>query len=105
MSPKRKFKKKSSFRKLLNVFIFILLLGCIAMISKLYFRVYQPNIVLPDNKEKYIFIPSNSDLNDVVNVLSEDSLLLNTNSFEWLARIKKYDANIKSWLAKRLLNS
>ena len=66
------------------------------MVYELYSRVYQPNVVLPDNTEKYIYIPSNSEFSDVVKVLSENGLLINANSFEWLARQKKYDTNIKA---------
>lgn len=63
---------------------------------ELYSRVYQPNVILPENtSEKYIYIPSNSDFTKVIDVLSENGLLINYNSFEWLAKQKKYDTNIK----------
>ncbi|MBT3612292.1 MAG: endolytic transglycosylase MltG [Flavobacteriales bacterium] len=91
-----KSKKKSSFRKFVTAFILLAILGCVGMVYELYSRVYQPNVVLPDNTEKYIYIPSNSEFSDVVKVLSENGLLINANSFEWLARQKKYDTNIKA---------
>ena len=86
MKRRRKFKKKSSFRKFVTAFIFLAILGCGGMVYELYSRVYQLNIVLPDNAEKYIYIPSNSEFPDVVNILLENGLLINANSFEWLAK-------------------
>ena len=96
MKRRRKFKKKSSFQKFVTAFIFLAILGCGGMMYELYSRVYQLNIVLPDNAEKYIYIPSNSEFTDVVKILLENGLLINANSFEWLAKQKKYDTNIKA---------
>ena len=107
MKRRRKFKKKSSFRKFVTAFIFLAILGCGGMVYELYSRVYQLNIVLPDNAEKYIYIPSNSEFPDVVNILLENGLLINANSFEWLAKQKKYDTNIKAgrYRINRALNN
>ena len=107
MKRKRKFKKKSSFRKFVTAFVLLAIIGCGGMVYELYSRVYQPNIVMPDNDEKYIYIPSNSEFTDVVKILSENGLLINANSFEWLAKQKKYDANIKSgrYRINRALNN
>ena len=66
------------------------------MVYELYARVYQPNVVFPENtKEKYIYITTDADFLTVVKVLSENGLLINSNSFEWLAKQKKYTNNIK----------
>ena len=95
MKKRRKFKKKSGFRKFLTAFILIAILGGGGMVYELYSRVYQPNIVLPNNtSEKYIYIPTGGEFSDVVKVLSENGLLINANSFEWLAATKKYTTNI-----------
>ncbi len=78
------------------------------MAYELYSRVYQPNIVFPENtKEKYIYIPTDADFVTVVKVLSENGLLINSNSFEWLAKQKKYTTNIKAgrYKVNRALNN
>jgi len=75
LKRKIKSKKKSSFRKFVTAFILLAILGCVGMVYELYSRVYQPNVVLPDNTEKYIYIPSNSEFSDVVKVLSENGNL------------------------------
>ena len=107
MKRKRKFKKKSSFRKFVTAFVLLAIIGCGGMVYELYSRLYQPNIVMPDNDEKYIYIPSNSEFTDVVKILSENGLLINANSFEWLAKQKKYDTNIKAgrYRINRALNN
>ena len=107
MKRRRKFKKKSSFRKFVTAFVLLAILGCGGMVYELYSRVYQLNIVLPDNAEKYIYIPSNSEFTDVVKILLENGLLIKANSFEWLAKQKKYDTNIKAgrYRINRALNN
>ena len=105
---RRKFKKKSGFRKFVTVFILLGILGGLGMAYEVYSRVYQPNIVLPNStSEKYIYIPTGAEFTDVVKVLSENGLLINANSFEWLAVTKKYTNNIKPgrYVINRNLNN
>jgi UPF0755 protein len=93
-------RKKSNYpamRKFVIAFFVLAILGGFGMVYELYSRVYQPNIVLPnDASEKYIYIPTAAAFSDVVKVLSENGLLINANSFEWLAATKKYTTNIKA---------
>ena len=96
MKRRRKFKKKSGFRKFVITFSVITILGCIGLAYELYSRVYQPNIAFAkDARDKYVYIPTNSDFSKVVTILVENSLLINVNSFEWLAKKKQYYTNIK----------
>ncbi len=93
---KRRKRKKSSLRKFVIAFLVLTVLGGAGMAYELYSRVYQPNIVLPVNVgEKYIYIPTGAEFNQVIQILSETGLLINANSFEWLATTKKYTTNIK----------
>ena len=93
---KRRYRKKSTFKKFLIAFFAIIILGGGGLVYELYSRVYQTNIIFTkDAAEKYIYIPTNSDFSQVVTILSENGLLLNINSFEWLAKQKKYNTNIK----------
>ena len=94
---RRKRKKKSALRKFVIAFFVLTVLGGAGMAYELYLRVYQPNIVLPiDVNEKYIYIPTGADFHQVIHILSESGLLINANSFEWLATAKNYTTNIKS---------
>ena len=96
MTKRRKFKKKSGFRKFLITFFVLTILGGVGLAYELYSRVYQPNIMfVKDAPERYIHIPTGSDFSKVVNILVENGLLININSFEWLAKQKNYYSNIK----------
>ena len=78
------------------------------MTYELYNRIYQPNIVFPKEiDEDYIYIPTNSNFSDVIEILSMNGFLINQNSFEWLARQKKYNNNIKPgrYKVNRLFNN
>ena len=86
MRRKRKNTRNSDLKKFVIAFFLITILGCVGMIYELYSRVYQPNVVFTEISEKYINIPTGSDFFQVVTILSENGLLINTNSFEWLAK-------------------
>ena len=84
------------------------ILGGSGMVYELYSRVYQPNIVLPeDSSEKYIYIPTGADFLDVIQILSGNGLLVNANSFRWVANRKNYINNIKAgrYFINRELNN
>jgi UPF0755 protein len=93
---RRKNKRKSGLKKFLIAFFIIIIFGGSGLVYQLYSRVYHPNIIFTkDATEKYIYIPTNSNFIQVVTILSENGLLVNANSFEWLAKQKKYNTNIK----------
>tara|TARA_B110000908_G_scaffold7231_1_gene8984 strand:- start:315 stop:1388 length:1074 start_codon:yes stop_codon:yes gene_type:complete len=97
LKRRRKKSKHPKIKKFIIAFSLLAILGGCGMVYELYSRVYQPNIILPDDaSEKYIYIPTGAEFIDVVRVLSENGLLINANSFEWLAVTKKYTTNIKA---------
>jgi UPF0755 protein len=58
-------------------------------------KLYTGNVAsLPANKG-YLFIPSGSDFDDVVEILEDENLLINKESFLWTSKQMKYDENIK----------
>ena len=96
MMKSKNFKKRSNFSKFIIVFFMILIFGAVGMVYELYSRVYQPNIIFNDDaSEQYIYIPTDSDFSQVLTILSSSGMLINVNSFEWLANQKKYISNIK----------
>ena len=62
---------------------------------ELYIKIFQPNVSLNEKTEQYIYIPTGSNFINVLEILSNSGLLINTNSFEWVAKQKKYTQNIK----------
>jgi UPF0755 protein len=93
---KRKFRKKSDFKKFIISFFVFTIIGVVVLVYELYSRVYLPNIIFSnDATEKFIYIPTDSDFTQVLDTLNSNGLLINANSFEWLAKQKNYDRNIK----------
>ena len=90
MKKLKKNKKKSSFRKFALAYSVIAILSAGLLSYGLYSRVYMPNILFAkDTTETNIYIPTNADFLQVVDTLNANGLLINVNSFEWLAKQKK----------------
>ncbi|MEE2931076.1 MAG: endolytic transglycosylase MltG [Bacteroidota bacterium] len=93
---KRKKNKIPFFKKLLIVFFVLLISSTLLYVFSLYQKIYEPNILFSsDSQEQFIFIPSDADFNDVVQILNSTGLLININSFEFVAKQKNYVQNIK----------
>ncbi|MEK6617055.1 MAG: endolytic transglycosylase MltG, partial [Bacteroidota bacterium] len=66
--------------------------------------IYLPNVSFGDKKSEIIFIPTGSNFNDVVQILSNENILKNKASFIRLSGIKKYKDNIKPGKYRILAN-
>ncbi len=69
-----------------------------------YKTIYKPNINLGDKKSQFIYIPTGSKFETVVTILSENNMLENRSSFEWLSEKKKYKNNVKAGKYRILAN-
>jgi UPF0755 protein len=94
---RRKKKKRTPFwlKIFISAFFIILITGGIAA-WRLYHAIYQSNVFLGERKTTHIFIPTGSDFNQVKAILYENGMIVNTNTFEWLAEKKNYKNNIKA---------
>ncbi|PCJ88446.1 MAG: aminodeoxychorismate lyase [Flavobacteriales bacterium] len=75
--------------------IFISLLVVLLLVGgylgyQLHSMIYQPNVTLHGKETDFLYIPTGSELKDVVNLLYEKNYVINRNSFEWWAEKKKY---------------
>lgn len=85
---KAKKHKKSLFSKVI-IILFILIMLVLGYTSYTYYnKIFKPNININVNDE-YIYIPTGSTFEDVLEILKKEQLLLDIASFEWLAEIKK----------------
>jgi len=89
-------KSKSKFQKFIIIFSTLIVISLSVITYEFYARIYHQNIDLITDSKEYIYIPSGSNLDDVVNILQNKNILININSFIWVAKQKKYDTNIKS---------
>jgi UPF0755 protein len=96
MAKKTKGPKKIPFwlKIIVSVVVIIMITGSIAA-YKIYNAIYVPNIFLGERKNTYIHIPTGSSYVDVKTILYDNGLIINRNTFEWLAERKNYKKNIK----------
>jgi UPF0755 protein len=88
-------KKKTVFKKILFVLLAILIIsgGCVVYVA--YQTIYTPNIATESKRSEMICIPTGSNFEDVLKILSDSGMLKNKESFISLAKLKKYKNNIK----------
>ena len=61
----------------------------------IYKKIYTTNLIGASAQKQILFIPTGSDLDDVVDILEEKNLLINEETFRWTAKQMKYDENVK----------
>ena len=82
------------WKKVLMVFLTIVVLGGTWAGYEFYATVFSPNVVM-EAEEGYFHIPSGAELQDVADLLQERGLIIHRSSFEWLARQFDYQDNIR----------
>lgn len=94
MAKKRSKKSSSVWKKFLIVTIVILTaLGGFSA-WQFYEMVYKSNVGFADN-DKYFYIPTGSNFQQVANALVEENIIRNQGSFDWVADQKNYKPNVK----------
>jgi UPF0755 protein len=91
----RKKGKRSFWVKLVFWFLTLLILASLIAAYYLYRAIYTNNVWIPESKTVSITIPTDASYNDVKNILYSKGIILNRNSFEWLAGRKKYPGLVK----------
>ena len=87
--------KKSPLKKIILIFLFILLLAGLAAGSLIYRALFRPNIVLHGKNSGYLYIPTGSDFNAVLTILNKHSFLRDPGTFTSVALWKKYPEKVK----------
>lgn len=88
-------RKKSKFHRFVIYTIIVLLLIALGGSYLLYRVVFHPNVWLDEKETKSIYIPTDSDFEDVKSILYSEGIIINRKNFEWLSGHKKYPDNIK----------
>ena len=93
-------KSKKTKNHLVKVIVGAIIIGVLSLsyiAFELYKKVFKANIKFgEDIEERYVFINSTDNFADVVTLLSNYNLLLDTSSFRWVAEKKNYINNIKA---------
>ncbi len=61
----------------------------------IYRQIYKTNLVGARGSKQFLYIPTGSDIQDVINILENEQLLLDEKSFRWTAHQMKYDIAVK----------
>lgn len=88
-------KNKQTIKKILwgALSVLLMLAGIVAYLT--YNVLYVPNTETGKEKSEIIFIPTGSNFNDVLNILTKANILKNKKSFVELAKLRKYPTHIK----------
>ncbi|MCX6246916.1 MAG: endolytic transglycosylase MltG [Bacteroidetes bacterium] len=87
--------KKTNFRGLWYILIFLLLFGLGGWGFHYYKLFFKPNVSTGDQSSTYIFIRTGSDFGTLQKFLLDKHLLRDPKSFEWVAHRKRYDVKVK----------
>lgn len=80
------------FKRLIKIsIVVILLIGILAAIGGQ--RIFGSNTLHSEAKE--VYIPTGSTLDDVSRILSDQEIIKNNSSFEWVAGLMKYESKVK----------
>lgn len=88
-------RKKSVLHRFLIFLLFFLLLVGLGAGYMLYTIIYKSNVWTPNEADISVYIPSNSNFEEVKQILYNQGLIVQRKNFEWLAEQKSYPDNIK----------
>lgn len=86
--------KKKVFTKIILFSLTIIILTLASLAYSYYNKIYKQNVRI-NLKDEFVYIPTGSTFDDVIRILTEEQILNDVSSFEWLAEIKKYNQNVK----------
>lgn len=85
-------KKKKILRWVLYVFLLCIITGTF-LLYKAYLKVYETNTAF-DKDYVYLFVPTGSDYNDLIEIIKNQGIVDDFTSFEYLADIKNLKNNV-----------
>lgn len=91
----KKRKKKTLFIRIF-VIVFLVFGAILGFIGyNLYSRVYDSNIAIPNNQNKYFYIHTGATYTEVFDSLINRGYIINKNTFDWVAEKKNYKSKVK----------
>jgi len=87
-------KKVSNFKKFIIVLVALLLLLGIVVGYAFYKKFYEPNVNYKAGEKNYLYIPTGSTLESLVNSIQQKNIIVDSESFEWVAKYFHLQDNI-----------
>ena len=85
--------KKISRNKIILIIGLIVFIIALAIGFVLYKRILAPNVT---DKQEYLYIPTGSGFDDLMDNLSRNEIVIDTGSFRWVAEKKDYHTRVKA---------
>ena len=85
---------KAGSPRYLLIAVIIVVLGAVILFVRYYNWIYAPNVELEAGEDLLLHIPTGSDYQAVIDLLSADGIIKNTSSFDWLAQKKNYPNHV-----------
>ncbi|MFW6226979.1 MAG: endolytic transglycosylase MltG [Bacteroidota bacterium] len=87
-------KHKPSLKNIILAAALMLAAVLIYQFINVYSRIYESNVLLDKNEKASVFIPSDADYEVVKQIFTDSEILIDTVSFDWVAKKKNYPSNI-----------
>lgn len=92
MSIKQHNKRNKPGKLLLTLVITALFIAGLGLTGLKYYNwIFSNNVAISNQEKQYLYIPTNSSFDDLINILDKNEFLKNIKSFQWVATIKKFD--------------
>lgn len=86
--------KKTSILKI-GIVVSLIILGIAGGVAYYFYNiVFGPNVVANNGKKLEVFIPTDAKYEAVVQMLAEQKVIINKNSFDWVARKMNYPKKV-----------
>ncbi len=89
-------KKNSKTKNIVLAIVALLLLLAVGTGYNFYEKFYAPNINYKKGIKNFLYIPTGSTLDGMVSILQKKNIVVNTESFEWVAKYLHLGDNIHS---------
>ena len=89
-------KRKFGLKKIIIWLLAFTLLAAIAVGYLAYHYVFKTNINLTREEITYLYIPTGSSYEDVVSMLKQEDLIIDTKTFKWVAKQKNYPNHVRA---------
>lgn len=92
MPIKQRNKRKKSGKLLLGLAIIIVILVGSGLVGLKYYNwIFSKNINLSTQENEYLYIPTSSSFEDLINIFQKSDFMINNKSFIWVAEIKQFN--------------
>ncbi|MBI9038713.1 MAG: endolytic transglycosylase MltG [Bacteroidales bacterium] len=88
-------KNKSKLRRYLLIILFLVIIVACVIGYRLFVTIYKSNVWIPEQETTFVYIPTNSNFEDVKKILYSNGIIINRGTFEWLAEKKNLPNSIK----------